>query len=214
MTQSEKVCTGCRERLPLAAFGPNRRGRLGLAAKCRACTNEQCRNRYAIVAEKRRDYSRKWYAQNRDAILAARKARPEIGRKATAKWRECNRDRARAMDRERYRKQAKNPDYIVRDRVSRSIRKALKSDKGNASVTDVIGYSIHDLKSHLERQFLRGMSWGNMGEWHIDHIIPLSSFNFSSPNDPEIRRAWALSNLRPLWARDNMMKHAKRDFLL
>ena len=77
------------------------------------------------------------------------------------------------------------------------------------------GYTIDDLRQHLERQFVRGMSWENMGSgWHIDHIVPLSSFSFSSVTCPEFRAAWALSNLRPLWATENMSKGARRTHLL
>ena len=53
-----------------------------------------------------------------------------------------------------------------------------------------------------------------MGEWHIDHIVPLASFVIAGPDDPELRRAWALTNLRPLWAKDNMRKGAKVETLL
>jgi len=58
------------------------------------------------------------------------------------------------------------------------------------------------------------MSWENIGDWHIDHIVPLSRFKVSGPDDPELRRAWALTNLRPLWAKDNMRKSASNEFLL
>jgi hypothetical protein len=58
------------------------------------------------------------------------------------------------------------------------------------------------------------MSWDNVGKWHIDHIIPLSSFRFTSMDDPEFRAAWALSNLRPMWATENILKGARRLTLL
>lgn len=77
-----------------------------------------------------------------------------------------------------------------------------------------LGYTREELAVHLERQFLKGMGWENMGEWHIDHIIPLSSFNVSGYDDPELRRAWGLANLRPLWAVDNLRKGAKIECLL
>lgn len=79
--------------------------------------------------------------------------------------------------------------------------------KGGRRTADLLGYSAEELKAHLERQFLPGMSWSNYGEWHIDHIVPVASFHFTSMNDPEIRRAWSLPNLRPLWAEDNRRKH-------
>jgi hypothetical protein len=58
------------------------------------------------------------------------------------------------------------------------------------------------------------MSWENYGDWHIDHIVPLSSFTFTGVDDPEIRIAWALSNLRPIWAKENIKKRDKRLFLI
>jgi len=61
----------------------------------------------------------------------------------------------------------------------------------------------------LEQQFLPGMSWDNYGEWHIDHIIPVAVFNYSSVDHIDFSRCWALSNLRPLWAADNLHKNAK-----
>lgn len=77
-----------------------------------------------------------------------------------------------------------------------------------------MGWTIAELRAHLERQFTKGMGWHNMGEWHIDHIVPISVFAISGPGDPEIRRAWALPNLRPLWAGENIKKNDKRLFLL
>jgi hypothetical protein len=78
----------------------------------------------------------------------------------------------------------------------------------------LLGYTIADLKRHLERQFTKGMSWDNAGQWHIDHILPLASFSFTATDDPEFRAAWAITNLRPFWAIPNMKKHAKREHLL
>lgn len=78
----------------------------------------------------------------------------------------------------------------------------------------LLGYSKGELMRHLEKQFLKDMGWHNMGQWHIDHIIPLSSFNYSSVSDPEFKRAWALTNLRPLWAAENRAKSDKRLSLL
>jgi hypothetical protein len=42
----------------------------------------------------------------------------------------------------------------------------------------------------------------------------MSSFIISGPTDPELKRAWALPNLRPLWAKENISKRDKRVTLL
>jgi hypothetical protein len=53
------------------------------------------------------------------------------------------------------------------------------------------------------------MSWENYGKWHIDHRIPIDAFNFTCPEDIDFTQCWALRNLRPLWAVDNIKKSNK-----
>lgn len=79
---------------------------------------------------------------------------------------------------------------------------------------DLVGYSAEELRRHIERQFTRGMTWEKFREGliHIDHRVPLSHFDLSRPE--EVRAAWALTNLQPLWAADNQTKYAKRLVLL
>lgn len=105
----------------------------------------------------------------------------------------------------------------LRSRISSAVWHALKGSptgKNRLSILNLLPYSIDDLRRHLERQFKGGMSWKTMGRWHIDHIVPVSSFNISGPDCPEFRACWALTNLRPLWAEENIRKGAKRTLLL
>jgi hypothetical protein len=53
------------------------------------------------------------------------------------------------------------------------------------------------------------MTWENYGKWHIDHKRPIASFNFTSYEDPEFKECWALNNLQPMWAKENMSKGNK-----
>ena len=64
---------------------------------------------------------------------------------------------------------------------------------------------------HIESQFKDGMTWDNYGKngWHIDHIIPKSLFQFKSSEDDEFKQCWALCNLQPMWAFDNLSKGNK-----
>lgn len=91
------------------------------------------------------------------------------------------------------------------------IGKSIRSNKTGMPWESIVGYTIFDLKSHLEKQFSQGMTWDNYGKfgWHIDHIMPVSSFNFKTIHDIEFKECWALSNLRPLWAIDNLKKNNK-----
>jgi len=61
----------------------------------------------------------------------------------------------------------------------------------------------------LESKFKNGMSWKNYGKWHIDHAIPDIRFRYKSPEDEEFKKCWALNNLQPLWAKENIRKGGK-----
>lgn len=112
------------------------------------------------------------------------------------------------------RKRKTDVSYRLTSHMRTLIHRALGKNKAGRSWREFVDYSLEELMSHLERQFLPGMTWENKGEWHIDHIIPRSSFEYDSPDDPEFKQAWALTNLRPIWAIDNIRKNAKREFLL
>lgn len=83
-------------------------------------------------------------------------------------------------------------------------RSGLEKDK---KTLDMIGCSGRDLANHLESQFEPGMTLENHGEWHIDHIRPISSFDLSDPE--QVRVCFHYTNLQPLWKRDNLVKGSK-----
>jgi hypothetical protein len=99
--------------------------------------------------------------------------------------------------------------FALNLRIGRWIRKSLGTAKAGRHWETLVGYTVTDLMRHLESLFVDGMSWENRGTWHIDHCKPLAMFSFSAPSDPEFKAAWALSNLQPLWALDNLRKGAK-----
>tara|TARA_R100001443_G_scaffold668_2_gene2655 strand:+ start:568 stop:858 length:291 start_codon:yes stop_codon:yes gene_type:complete len=78
---------------------------------------------------------------------------------------------------------------------------------------DLLGYSPEELFTHFESYFTEenGYTWDNIDEWHIDHIRPVASFNYDSTDHPDFKKCWALNNLQPLWAFDNMSKGDKWD---
>jgi len=108
----------------------------------------------------------------------------------------------------------KRPGMALAFSMRRAICKIFK-DRGmrkRAATFELLGYTPDELICHMEKQFLRGMTWRNYGDWECDHIIPLSSFDLTS--DHEIVRANALTNLRPLWKSQNRKKYAKRLHLI
>jgi len=117
-------------------------------------------------------------------------------------------------------------NFVIRRSVSHFIWKNLKnnnSNKNGHSCLEFLEYSIEDLKEHLEKQFESWMNWKNYGKyskvwnddqstwtWQIDHIIPQSCLPYVSMEDDNFKKCWALSNLRPLSAKENHKDGVKR----
>lgn len=170
----------------------------GRKVPCQRCGVELTLNRNAATK-----YCRPCYlsANGEDARVRSRKkASTSEGRKALNEWQR--------------RKRQTDPSCRVSSHMRVLMHRALRGGKAGRSWRSFVPYSLDELMRHLERQFLPGMTWENKGQWHIDHVLPLSSFRFEKPEDSEFRAAWALTNLRPLWGRDNIRKNARRLHLL
>ena len=149
-----------------------------------------------------KEHKRHFYCKGCSA-LSAKSALPEA-RRVQLEYQKARNKRLRR----------ESPTFAIAERISAQISQALRGRKAGRKWESIVGYTVEELMAHIERQFLSGMTWENRSEWHIDHVIPLTSFTFTGPDDPEARRAWALPNLRPLWARDNIRKSGRRTHLL
>jgi hypothetical protein len=126
-------------------------------------------------------------------------------------WYAANKHKKQAYERQ-FRKEYYKKDSTfriglnVRVRLGNSLKKIHAYSKISSIVKDNLGCSIQELKKHLESKFQPGMTWNNYGikGWHIDHIVPISSFNLSDPE--QLRKACHYTNLQPLWAKDNLKK--------
>ena len=208
-----KECTKCGEEKPeTTEYFIKQRG--GFRIQCKRCVNSQIREDYSL---KRKELKKEYYRKNKPAALAQQKAYRENNlehcKNVSNAWYEKNKDKITKKERVRYKERYANDlDYKMRKVLRARVRGAIKdyANKGTVKskkTMDLIGCSLEDLKKHLESQFTDGMSWDNHGEWHIDHIIPCSSFDLSLTEDQE--RCFCYTNLQPLWALDNMTKGAK-----
>ncbi|KKM87452.1 hypothetical protein LCGC14_1268770 [marine sediment metagenome] len=97
--------------------------------------------------------------------------------------------------------------------ISKRIAESLGGSKRSRPWESLVGYTLAELKVHLEARFTIGMNWDRYGVfgWHVDHIIPQSRFNFNDAEDIDFKLCWSLDNLQPLWAKDNIYKSDKID---
>jgi len=151
--------------------------------------------------ERKKNNHQKWSKQNRERLNEYHK-----------KWRQKNIDKYRETKRnyERTRKH-NDPLYKLISNFRTAIYQVLKENNvdKNGHYFEILKYSPEELISHLEKQFKDGMTWDNYGEWHVDHFIPISSFNIKEIGDSEFMKCWSLSNLQPMWGEENIRKSNK-----
>ena len=110
------------------------------------------------------------------------------------------------------RKNKENPIVLAKTRFRNILSQALRRNNygKKSKANDILGCKWEEFKVHIEKQFLKGMSWENKSEWSIDHIIPLAS----AKSEEDVIRLNHYTNLRPLWAKDNLVKSAKMENLI
>jgi hypothetical protein len=141
-----------------------------------------------------RDYSKKWRKNNPSYAEQHRKY--------------ANKRQNRA-GKEIYQQRRKRPYEKMASVIRSRIISALKYGYKSAHTEELIGITFPKLKVYLEKQFKPGMTWENHSfyGWHIDHRLPLSSFDLTNPE--EQKKAFHYTNLQPLWMKENLQKGNK-----
>ena len=194
--------------------------------KCSKCKIvKDCKHYYGNRSECKdctKAYRQKYYEDNRDLCIdAMRKYEQNNVDKLSEKRKQYygkNSDHKKRYEKQYY---SKNKDKIIkregvyhkaryRSDVSFRLKKLIRDHTRrcmgkNSGFSKLLGCSIEELKKHLESQFQPGMTWENHGEWHIDHIFPLSL----AKDCEMIKKACHYTNLQPLWAKENLSKGSR-----
>ena len=183
--------------------------------------------------EKSIKYRKEYYIENKDSKLAYNKSYYEENKEniisSSKQYNIVNKEKI-AFYKKEYQKARRiiDPQFKLRSLLSNAIGSNIKKNgsiKNYKSVLKFLPYSIQELKVHLESLFEHWMTWQNHGDynsktwndndsttwtWQVDHIIPHSKFNYSSMEDQEFKDCWALTNLRPYSAKQNLLDGNKR----
>lgn len=235
-TGAGKACSRCGSWKPLGAFYADRRRSDGRRAVCAPCFKKA--TPWVTGSPKDVERQRKRRAARAAGMEARRQARAAAAAalalarsvRAVMRWQSTSDAHAHARARglrsaaEYRQRYAADPQFAVHERVRTALRKKAKRypklddlmrdalNRGGRSnvVVRVLGYDIAQLRAHLEAQFVDGMNWKafHEGRIHIDHREPQSAFDLM--DEQQVRQCWALSNLQPLWAADNIAKGARR----
>lgn len=126
-------------------------------------------------------------------------------------YREYYRNNYRRLNRVRSERRLANPIFRLSNMIGRAIAKYIRENNNGRFWEEFVGYTMEDLRKHLELQFAPGMNWSNYGHggWTMDHKIPICLWKFESYQDREFKQCWALANIQPLWSKDNLSKGTK-----
>ena len=185
--------------------------RLASSCSCVQCSTEKQRS------ESLRAYKRSYYQKNAEIIRQRASERYQVNRKEkiayAVDYRKRNLPKVLArLKTWRKSRFSEKPWLILHARLKSGLSHALRnvnSVKKNTT-TNAIGCSFEELKIHIEKQFVKGMSWENRKLWHIDHIVPISK----AKTEKEVLDLYHFTNLRPMWASENIKKSNKDLFLI
>ncbi len=146
-----------------------------------------------------KEYMRIYHENNREKIRENHK-----------QWKKNNIEKIKKYNRNKYKTNLK---FNLNEKIRILINHSLKGNKAGQRWESLVGYILTDLIIRLKKTMPVGYTWQDFltGELHIDHIIPISAFNFTKPEHIDFKRCWALNNLRLLPARENLIKNAKLD---
>jgi hypothetical protein len=210
----DKKCTKCGLIKQIELFTKSKKSKSGYGSWCKTCLNKVSR---AIKRRKSAEYNkirRDKYKENPTSRIESNlkwmKSHPENHRRTNCIWMKMDRKRNneyyRIKGKEMYNKKKSTTKGRLNINISSAIGRSVRTHKGGRHWEDIVGYTLDQLKKHLEKKFQSWMSWDNYGQWHIDHIIPIKAFNYETPDDIDFKKCWALKNLQPLEAKENIRK--------
>lgn len=175
---NQKHCKRCNITKPICEFPKDRTRTDGYSYVCTLCVRIKQKEYRSKVdwAKRNRDY----YQRNREKCVADKVA--------------YNRKKLET-----------DPFFKFKLRVRNAVRASfVRSGKGRKTTKTelILGCSSEFFKTYIESKFTDNMSWDNMSEWHLDHIIPLAV----AKNKDDVIALCHYSNFQPLWAIDNIRK--------
>jgi hypothetical protein len=183
---------------------------------------------YEENGEKVRQYQREYNKKNNEKIKEKRKLYREKNKNTLSvlniAWKKKHKKEVSAKNKE-YRllhledrrnwhknRYKTNLQYKMMNILRKRLGNILYQNTKSGSALHDLGCSLEELKTYIEKQFTNGMTWENWSKygWHIDHIIPLSSFDLSDRE--QFKKAVHYTNLQPLWWNENLSKGARLNY--
>ena len=226
-----KICTKCKCEQDKSCFSKSRRTKDKLKYRCKKCDKQYNQDHQEEInkrnkrwrlnnPEKAKKYNKQWRLNNPEKNTKHSKQwrldNSEKDKECHTRWRrnnsekisqyyQDNKEKINAQRRPYQRNKRKiDVNYKIAKNLRLRLYHALNHNFKSGSAVRDLGCSISGLKLHLESKFQPDMTWDNYGEWHIDHIKPLSKFDLTDRD--QLLEACHYTNLQPLWAEENLKK--------
>ncbi len=219
-----KKCYSCKDNKSAEEFYKNKAHSDGLASECKSCAsikNKQYhKDNIDKVKVQRAGYrknnkekiqaaSQEYYDENFNKISIIKKSyyqdnKEEIKIERKQHYQDNKEEKIKYQGEYHKKRIGEDLNYKLACYLRIRIGVALKNNQRAGSAVADLGCSIKFFKGYIEEQFDINMTWDNHGEWHLDHIIPLASFDLSDRE--QFLKACHYTNYQPLWARDNLSK--------
>lgn len=139
----------------------------------------------------------KWRSKNKDSL---NKKQREFLKKNNYKW-----------QKKWFKKElANNPSFRIKHYLRKKLTDSFR-DRGIRRVGTSKKYGIDyaEMVSYLEKTLPKDF---NERKYHIDHILPISSFDLNDPN--QVKSCFSKNNIRWLLADENLNKKNKIEVLI
>jgi len=217
LVENKKQCSKCQEWKWREEFHKSKANLDGLKYQCKVCRNLGNKEVYHKDIERSRAYQREknkrlWKTSKvfRENSIEATKqwheGNKDIKRERNRKWRRDNREKYLASKRKSTKKSRATAKGKINHSIGTAIWAALCGKKNGRRWQDIVGYSLVQLKCHLDKNMPEGRTWEEYmeGKLHLHHKIPREFFQFESSDDVEFKMCWRLENLVLLDAIENV----------
>lgn len=206
-----KKCSKCNIIKDYTEFHKYSKSKDGYRGQCKMCRNNY-NNLYNKDYVKRPEVKellkeKRQSEKYKESIRIYRQNNKDKLNKQKRNYRKNNRDKILQSKKDYYNRKKNDPLWLLTKRLRNRTTQAFRVSKWykNTITRNILGDDYDIVYKHIENQFTEGMSWDNISEWHIDHIIPLSL----AKTEEELIKLCHYTNLQPLWIKDNLSKYNK-----
>lgn len=207
MDNVSKKCSKCNEFKPTTEFHKKTSAKDGLKPDCKQCRKQYSQIRYQSNKEKILEKQKQYQQSHKHEILEYNKQYKQSHKPEIAEYKKQYKQ-SHKNERNEYERLKKQNDAQyrlicnLRSRLSNCIKNKSQSTK------DLLGISFDIFIKWIKFQLPADYTIEDLGaKLHIDHVIPLSSFDLT--DESQLKKAMSWVNLQPLESAKNQSKYNK-----